>query len=180
MVSKTLTSSILIIQPVPLPHYILNAGASITQYIGATDNQILCYILASHSIRIDFEAVAAWLGPNCTPRAVQERIKKLKKMGIEQAAASGRVMPGVSNPSPGGKPQAAKKQKIDDGKKPVVKKEGKKMTKIKTEVKEEGEEDDAPKGRKRKRADKGYNKEADEGGEDALEAGLGQWTGLIF
>lgn len=32
--------------------------------------------------------MAKLLGPNCTPRAVQEQLKKLKKVGLEEAAAA--------------------------------------------------------------------------------------------
>lgn len=32
--------------------------------------------------------MAKLLGPNCTPRAVQEQLKKLKKSGLEEAAAA--------------------------------------------------------------------------------------------
>lgn len=38
-------------------------------------------IIATHAIQIDFAAVAARMGNICTPRAVQERLKKIKKAG---------------------------------------------------------------------------------------------------
>lgn len=45
----------------------------------ATANeQLLLTILATHDIKVDFPAVAASFGPHCSPRAVQEQIKKLK------------------------------------------------------------------------------------------------------
>lgn len=48
------------------------------------DQQLLLAILGAHEVRIDFEAVASRLGEHCTPRAVVERLKKLKKQAIAQ------------------------------------------------------------------------------------------------
>ena len=48
------------------------------------DQQLLLAILAAHEVKIDFEAVASRLGERCTPRAVVERMKKLKKRAIAQ------------------------------------------------------------------------------------------------
>ena len=48
------------------------------------DQQLLLAILAAHEVKIDFEAVASRLGEHCTPRAVVERLKKLKKQAIGQ------------------------------------------------------------------------------------------------
>ena len=48
--------------------------------VGAADQKLLLTILATHDIKVDYEAVAASFGSHCTPRAVQERIKKLKIM----------------------------------------------------------------------------------------------------
>lgn len=42
-------------------------------------------ILAENTVALDYAAVGARLGPHCTARAVQERLKKLKKMAAEQA-----------------------------------------------------------------------------------------------
>ncbi|KAI9850497.1 MAG: hypothetical protein M1830_007014 [Pleopsidium flavum] len=61
---------------------------------GVADQQLLLSILAAHEIKIDFDAVAANLG--CTPRAVQERLKKLKKVAGEQNSAG---PPGPKTPS---------------------------------------------------------------------------------
>lgn len=48
------------------------------------DQQLLLAILAAHEVKIDSEAVASRLGEHCTPRAVVERLKKLKKQAIAQ------------------------------------------------------------------------------------------------
>lgn len=58
------------------------------------DQQLLLAILAAHEVKIDFEAVASRLGEHCTPRAVVERLKKLKKQAIAQDdSASSAPMP---------------------------------------------------------------------------------------
>ncbi|KAI4121663.1 MAG: hypothetical protein LQ338_006241 [Usnochroma carphineum] len=59
---------------------------------GEAHTQLLLSILAAHEISVDFKAVADLLGPQCTPRAVQEQLKKLKKKALEQAG-------GDSNPA---------------------------------------------------------------------------------
>ena len=48
------------------------------------DQQLLLAILAAHEVKVDSEAVAARLGENCTPRAVVERLKRLKKQATAQ------------------------------------------------------------------------------------------------
>ena len=59
------------------------------------DQQLLLAILAAHEVKIDFEAVASRLGEHCTPRAVVERLKKLKKQAAAQdySASSSAPMP---------------------------------------------------------------------------------------
>lgn len=52
---------------------------------GDANSQLLLSILAVHDIKVDFEAVAALMGPNCTSRAVQEQLKKLKKLASTKA-----------------------------------------------------------------------------------------------
>jgi hypothetical protein len=47
---------------------------------GEADQQLLLSILATHTIVLNHAAIAERIGPHCTPRAVVERIKKLKKM----------------------------------------------------------------------------------------------------
>ncbi|KAH0534050.1 hypothetical protein FGG08_007347 [Glutinoglossum americanum] len=47
---------------------------------GEADQQLLLSILATHTINLNHAAIAERIGPHCTPRAVVERIKKLKKM----------------------------------------------------------------------------------------------------
>lgn len=51
--------------------------------IGEADQHLLLAILASQPVKVDSTAVAAMLGPACTPRAVEERLKKLKKKARE-------------------------------------------------------------------------------------------------
>ncbi|KAI9784692.1 MAG: hypothetical protein M1816_000757 [Peltula sp. TS41687] len=50
---------------------------------GNADQQLLLAILSTHTIKLDHAAIAQRLGPNCTPRAVEERLKKLKKLAKE-------------------------------------------------------------------------------------------------
>ena len=68
------------------------------------DQQLLLAILAAHEVKVDSEAVAARLGENCTPRAVVERLKRLKKQATAQddSAPSG----------PMTKPPPLKKKKV--------------------------------------------------------------------
>jgi hypothetical protein len=47
---------------------------------------LLLSILAVHEVKVDFDAVSALMGPNCTSRAVQEQLKKLKKMATVKAS----------------------------------------------------------------------------------------------
>ena len=67
---------------------------SLTLASGAADQQLLLTILSEHAISVNFELVADRLG--CTPRAVQERLKKLKKMASEHTGG----VHGVPAPSP--------------------------------------------------------------------------------
>ena len=53
--------------------------------------------MAIHKIQPDFKAVAARMGENCTPRAVQEQLKKLRKLAANQEDGAG----GHSAPSKG-------------------------------------------------------------------------------
>ena len=78
----------------------------LTLWSGAADQQLLLNILDEHTISVNFEGVAARLG--CTPRAVQERLKKLKKMASEQAGGSALA------PVTPTKPLAKKKTGEDD------------------------------------------------------------------
>lgn len=59
-------------------------------------------IITTHAIQIDFQAVAATMGNVCTPRAVQERLKKIKRAGLEAMGAN--LTPAVTSPKKGGKP----------------------------------------------------------------------------
>ncbi|KAI9856884.1 MAG: hypothetical protein M1813_008721 [Trichoglossum hirsutum] len=47
---------------------------------GEADHQLLLSILATHTIVLNHAAIAERIGPHCTPRAVVERVKKLKKI----------------------------------------------------------------------------------------------------
>lgn len=65
--------------------------------ITATANErLLLAILKVHEVKIDFAAVAEIMGPQCTKRAVQEQIKKLKK--LTPADQSIDATPGPSQP----------------------------------------------------------------------------------
>jgi len=55
---------------------------------GEANSQLLLSILAVHEVKVDFDAVAALMGPNCTSRAVQEQLKKLKKMATLKAGGA--------------------------------------------------------------------------------------------
>lgn len=49
--------------------------------LAEADQKLMMAIIATHSITINFAAVAEHMGNVCTPRAVQERLKKIKKTG---------------------------------------------------------------------------------------------------
>lgn len=51
--------------------------------LGDADQHLLLAILATHHVKLDYVAVAKRLGPQCTGRAVEERLKKLKRMARE-------------------------------------------------------------------------------------------------
>jgi len=53
---------------------------------GEANSQLLLSVLAVHEVKVDFDAVSALMGPNCTSRAVQEQLKKLKKMATLKAS----------------------------------------------------------------------------------------------
>lgn len=74
--------------------------------------------------------MAKLLGPNCTPRAVQEQLKKLKKIGLGEAAAAA-AGTGMEAASPRKRPGRAKS---------AASKEPKRREKMKTELKEESKE----------------------------------------
>ena len=102
--------------------------------IGAADQKLLLTILATHDIKVDYDAVALSFGSHCTPRAVQERIKKLqliaKNDGVSSAdstpskpsataaakkAAVSKTKADAKAKAPEGKTQARKKRKINNG-----------------------------------------------------------------
>ncbi|MCJ1426799.1 hypothetical protein MMC29_004702 [Sticta canariensis] len=158
----------------------------------AADQNLLNAIIAVHGISVDFTAVAQRL--NCTPRAVQERLKKLRKMVGEKAGESeaAEVAP-VNSKDNGGKTVqqageggASEKSPIKgkgkggkavdkDGKSEITgfigrgKDKSKKSAKeviIYEDVEEEGPLGDAKHGTKRKRTDDEDNEVADDEGVD--------------
>ncbi|KAI9825230.1 MAG: hypothetical protein M1832_001264 [Thelocarpon impressellum] len=88
------------------------------------DQHLLLAILATHSIKLDSVRVSKMMGGERTPRAVEERFKKLRKMakerGLEAAYASGGSPKKVSMPAnespPGDCSPTPKMPKIGSGK----------------------------------------------------------------
>ncbi|KAL8784693.1 MAG: hypothetical protein Q9195_008931 [Heterodermia aff. obscurata] len=97
----------------------------------AADQKLLLAILATHDIKLNYDAVAAIFGPHCTARAVHERIKKLKIMAKEDddsspdstptkstAAAKKAVVPkskaNAKSKGPDGNVQTPKKRKTNN------------------------------------------------------------------
>ena len=93
---------------------------SLTLASGAADQQLLLTILSEHAISVNFELVADRLG--CTPRAVQERLKKLKKMASEPTGSihggpapspiTPTKAPTKNNAGKDDSPSSAKKRKV--------------------------------------------------------------------
>lgn len=74
-----------------------------------TTGLLLRIILATNEIKIDFGATAKLLGPNCTPGAVHQKLKKLRRIGREEAtAAAAAAGTGMEAASPKKKPGRAK------------------------------------------------------------------------
>lgn len=60
---------------------------SLVRIIADADRKLLLAIISAQSVKVDSPAVASILSVGevtCTPRAVEERIKKLKKIAREQ------------------------------------------------------------------------------------------------
>lgn len=75
--------SSLYIQFISALHIILIPTCPSLTFPGAADQTILLTLLdeiKTQDVKIDFAKIASNLGPHCSIRAVQERIKKLKKM----------------------------------------------------------------------------------------------------
>ena len=124
--------------------------------IGDADQQLLLSILATHAIKVDFDAIAARVGPPCTPRAAQERIKKLKKMAKDRGFdVSGAATVSTGTTTAAGTP---KKRKTATGAKTT--KNGAKAKKG-TQAKSAGEDDDEE-GEKAVKAEEGEDSEAKE------------------
>lgn len=86
--------------------------------------------------------MAKLLGPNCTPRAVQERLKKLRKVGLEEAAGTGVVVASPVKRAKRGKPAASKEPKKGQKvKKDEAKEESKER--FKEEVEESGDDNES-------------------------------------
>lgn len=92
--------------------------------------------------------MAKLLGPNCTPRAVQEQLKKLRKVGLEEAAAAavaagtGVVVASPVKRAKRGKPAASKEPKKGQKvKKDEAKEESKER--FKEEVEESGDDNES-------------------------------------
>ncbi|MCJ1480312.1 hypothetical protein MMC06_000467 [Schaereria dolodes] len=86
---------------------------------GAADQQLLLSILAEHDIKLDFDAVSKRLG--CTARAVQERLKKLKKLATDEADGSS-ITPAKASTKKASSDEATptKKRKVVTPKSPKV------------------------------------------------------------
>ena len=75
---------------------------NLLSYPADADQKLLMAIISAHAIHIDFDAVAEKMGNVCTARAVQERLKKIKKAGAE-AAGGAKPTPAAAKPKKGGK-----------------------------------------------------------------------------
>lgn len=106
-------------------------------------------VLATNEIKIDLGATAKLLGPHCTPGALQQNLKKLKRIGREEAAAAAAAAAagaGMEAASPRKEPGRAK---LAASKKPkqrkIIKAEPKEESKekIKEEVEESQTDDES-------------------------------------
>ncbi|KAI9814026.1 MAG: hypothetical protein M1827_003490 [Pycnora praestabilis] len=164
---------------------------------GDADQQLLLAILAAHHLFLDHAAIASRLGPQCTPRAVQERLKKLKKMASDNGLGSvtdkdndangsiptsgGTLMkkravpknmtaPRKKKDAGNGTPAAAKKRKVDAGE---GKKGGKGAKKSSVKVEADNEKDSVENDNAVAVAtllEQDHGGEGDEDGGDAIEA----------
>ncbi|GAB7347886.1 hypothetical protein MBLNU459_g5412t1 [Dothideomycetes sp. NU459] len=89
---------------------------------GEADRKLLLAILKTHAIKVDSDAIAADLSTEsskCTPRAVEERLKKLKKMASGSTAETTGDGPVEDEPTPDAKPKSTPRRKkaavADDG-----------------------------------------------------------------
>ncbi|KAJ9627031.1 hypothetical protein H2203_003491 [Taxawa tesnikishii (nom. ined.)] len=83
---------------------------------GDADRALLLAILKTQDVKIDFDAVAQELtteATTCTPRAVQERLKKLKRMAQEGGSAGNGDESGSGSSQP--KPKSTPRKKTADG-----------------------------------------------------------------
>lgn len=134
-------------------------------------------VLATNEIKIDLGATAKLLGPHCSPGALHQNLKKLKRIGREEAAAAAAAAgTGMEAASPRKEPGRAK---LDASKKPkqrkIIKAEPKEESKEKIkEVVEESQTDDElvlPSPAKRPRTKSALNGNG-HGGENGLLPGL--------
>ena len=77
---------------------------------------------------MDFIELAGIMGPNCTPRAVQERLKKLKKIAAERIGETNKSASTVPRHSKKSKKQDVAHVDADKEEKPAIVKKGKKST----------------------------------------------------
>ena len=59
--------------------------------IASAIERLLAAILTVHEVKMDYEKLAEIMGPQCTKRAVQEIIKKLKKNSVVEQPAGASV-----------------------------------------------------------------------------------------
>lgn len=63
---------------------IIRSHDSNSSALANANERLLLAILSAHDIKVDFAAVAEKMGPQCTKRAVQEQLKKLKKSAVTE------------------------------------------------------------------------------------------------
>ncbi|KAF3931799.1 hypothetical protein ABW19_dt0208126 [Dactylella cylindrospora] len=56
------------------------------------DAKLFMAVLKVHSLKLNYEAIAEYMGDNCTSKAVSHRIAKLKNIGGEPASAPSSVV----------------------------------------------------------------------------------------
>lgn len=110
--------------------------------------------------------MAKLLGPNCTPRAVQEQLKKLKKIGLAEAAAAA-AGTGMEAASPRKRPGRAKSAASKEPKRreriKAEPKESKEKIKEEVEGSEEDDESVLPSPAKRARTQSGFDENGHDG-----------------
>ena len=142
--------------------------------IGAADQKILLALLEEikdQEVKIDFAKIALSLGPHCTTRAVQERIKKLKKMAATQEAEG----PAAAPPTPTKVTKKKPAKTTAATTKAAAKGANKKAT-----VEKGKDTGGNPKGKKRQRVEEPKNKEQPEVEEEQAESSYELFEDLMF